>query len=56
VLPPALDERAPRTLGLLAHELTHVAQRRSARFVPPVIRDAAEGTAVERRVSLSADV
>jgi Domain of unknown function (DUF4157) len=26
----------PETLGLLAHELTHVAQRRSTRFVPPV--------------------
>lgn len=28
----------PATLGLLAHELTHVAQRRTARFVPPVTR------------------
>ncbi len=26
----------PETLGLLAHELTHIAQRRSPRFVPPV--------------------
>ena len=26
----------PETLGLLAHELTHVAQRRSPRFVPPI--------------------
>ena len=26
---------APETLGLLAHELTHVAQRRAPRFVPP---------------------
>ena len=26
----------PETLGLLAHELTHVAQRRIPRFVPPV--------------------
>lgn len=26
----------PETLGLLAHELTHVAQRRNPRFVPPV--------------------
>ena len=25
----------PETLGLLAHELTHVAQRRAPRFVPP---------------------
>ena len=26
----------PKTLGLLAHELFHVAQRRSPRFVPPI--------------------
>ena len=26
----------PETLGLLAHELTHVAQRRTPRFVPPI--------------------
>ena len=26
----------PETLGLLAHELTHIAQRRTPRFVPPV--------------------
>ena len=26
---------SPETLGLLAHELTHVAQRRAPRFVPP---------------------
>lgn len=40
VLPSAHDERSPRTLGLLAHELTHVAQRRQPRFVPPVLRAA----------------
>ncbi len=28
----------PETLGLLAHELTHVAQQRTARFVPPLAR------------------
>ncbi len=32
---------APRTLGLLAHELTHIARGREPRFVPPVAR--AEG-------------
>ncbi len=26
----------PETLGLLAHELTHIARRRSPRFVPPI--------------------
>ncbi|MEO6527546.1 MAG: DUF4157 domain-containing protein [Gemmatimonadaceae bacterium] len=37
-LPSVHDERSPRALGLLAHELTHVAQRRAPRFVPPVVR------------------
>ena len=37
-LPSTNDERAPSTLGLLAHELTHVAQRRQPRFVPPILR------------------
>jgi hypothetical protein len=37
-LPSTHDERSPRALGLLAHELTHVAQRRAPRFVPPVVR------------------
>jgi hypothetical protein len=31
-------EDTPETLGLLAHELTHVARRREARFVPPIVR------------------
>ena len=48
MLPSALDERSPQTLGLLAHELTHVAQRRNARFVPPVIRNTTEAEAAER--------
>jgi hypothetical protein len=30
------DETRPQTLGLLAHELTHVAARRQARFAPAV--------------------
>jgi hypothetical protein len=38
VLPSTHDERSPRTLGLLAHEMTHVAQRRQPAFVPPVAR------------------
>jgi hypothetical protein len=29
----------PSTLGLLAHELTHVAQARRPRYVPPVLRE-----------------
>jgi len=42
-LPSEHDERSPRTLGLLAHELTHVAQRREPRFIPPVIRTPQSG-------------
>jgi hypothetical protein len=36
---------SPETLGLLAHELVHVARRRSPRFVPPIVRprDAGQG-------------
>jgi hypothetical protein len=30
---------SPRQLGVLAHELTHVARRRQPRFVPPIARD-----------------
>lgn len=33
------EEQAPETLGLLAHELTHVARRHVPRFVPPLVRD-----------------
>ena len=29
----------PESLGLLAHEMTHVARRRQPRFIPPVARD-----------------
>jgi hypothetical protein len=38
VLPSTHDEQSPRTLGLIAHELTHVAQRRQPAFLPPVVR------------------
>jgi uncharacterized protein DUF4157 len=33
-------EESPRTLGLLAHELTHVARQQKPRFIPPVARGA----------------
>jgi hypothetical protein len=42
---------APETLGLIAHELTHVARRRDPRFIPPIART--EDRAVS--TSLSAD-
>jgi hypothetical protein len=31
-------EDSPATLGVLAHELTHIARQRDARFVPPLVR------------------
>ncbi|HEX9371314.1 MAG TPA: DUF4157 domain-containing protein, partial [Roseiflexaceae bacterium] len=34
------EDSAPETLGLLAHELTHVARQRDPRFVPPAIDSA----------------
>jgi hypothetical protein len=36
VLGPGHSEESPADLGLLAHELTHVARRTAARFVPPL--------------------
>jgi len=32
------DDDTPETLGLLAHELTHIARRRDPRFIPPIAR------------------
>lgn len=32
-------EREPETIGLLAHELTHIARTHTPRFVPPIVRD-----------------
>lgn len=34
------NDESPESLGLLAHELTHVARRREPRFVPPMVHDA----------------
>lgn len=42
--PAAASGNTPESLGLLAHEVTHVARRRSPSFVPPLLRD----DAVER--------
>jgi len=38
LLGPGHDPGTAETLGVLAHELTHIARGREARFVPPVIR------------------
>lgn len=34
------DDESPETLGLIAHELTHVARRRDPQFIPPIARAA----------------
>jgi len=39
VLKPGYLNDTPEQLGLLAHELTHVARRRVPRFIPPIARD-----------------
>jgi hypothetical protein len=49
------DDAEPRTLGLLAHELTHVKQQKEPGFVPPVVQqssgdDEAVALEVERTV------
>jgi hypothetical protein len=35
-LAPTQQDDSPRALGILAHELTHVARQRAPRFIPPV--------------------
>jgi Domain of unknown function (DUF4157) len=44
-------EDTPATLGLLAHELAHVARRREARFVPPIVRQLQPDSADEEAVA-----
>jgi len=56
VLPSSFDERSPQALGLVAHELTHVAQRRQPRFVPPVVRSPSARPPIERGESSRARV
>lgn len=48
-LAPGQREETPETLGLLAHELTHVARQQRPRFVPPVLRQTAPAPAWETR-------
>jgi hypothetical protein len=45
----------PETLGLIAHELVHVARRREPRFVPPIARSVGGSLAVASLVPDSAD-
>ncbi len=40
VLPAEAEERSPRGLALVAHELTHAARSRHPGFLPPVVRAA----------------
>jgi len=47
LLSPGQDLNAPRTLGLLAHELTHVARQRDPSFIPAVVRADHAGRATD---------
>jgi len=42
-LAPGHMEETPEALGLLAHELTHVARQQHPRFIPPVVRPPVPG-------------
>ena len=55
VLASGHPEGTPETLGVLAHELTHVARQQNPRFVPPVIRRAASTDTEAPHRSSSAD-
>jgi Domain of unknown function (DUF4157) len=54
LLGPGHNESTPKTLGLLAHELTHVARGRNETFVPPVAQPAARGKEAFARQEMSA--
>jgi hypothetical protein len=36
-LAPGYDDESPEALGVLAHELTHVARQHTPRFIPPLV-------------------
>jgi hypothetical protein len=55
VLSSGHPEETPETLGLLAHELTHVARQRNPRFIPPVARHATDTETEVPHVSSSED-
>ncbi len=48
-------DESPETLGLLAHELTHVARRRAPRFVPPAVRHSRSAADEEEALALSVE-
>lgn len=45
VIGSGFPNESPEQLGVLAHELTHVARRRQPRFVPPIAREVQKGGA-----------
>ena len=49
------EDTSPGSLGVLAHELTHVARQREAHFVPPMASDQADTTASEERLAESVE-
>jgi hypothetical protein len=55
LLSDRLMTETPEMLGLVAHELTHVARNRDARFVPPIARAAAAGQQDEEAIALQVE-
>ncbi len=50
LLGPGRETESPKTLGVVAHELTHIARGREVQFVPPIARPA---TARQSKASVS---
>ncbi|HEU4325256.1 MAG TPA: DUF4157 domain-containing protein [Roseiflexaceae bacterium] len=49
------EDVSPSSLGVLAHELTHVARQREAHFVPPTAADQADTTPGEEQLAESVE-
>ncbi len=57
LLGPGHASESPEQLGVLAHELTHVARQRQPRFVPPIARQApAQSVATVRLETMDEEV
>lgn len=50
------SDDSPQTIGVLAHELVHVARRREPRFVPAILQDAPHNRAPGSEEALARDV
>ncbi len=55
LLSDRLMTETPEMLGIVAHELTHVARNRDARFVPPIAQGTALGQQDEESIALQVE-